>query len=90
MWPIDVSYQYPEAAIDAFDISLDQCPPQEWLPKSISIRRLDIYSPLPADLVEKYDIINVRLFICVVRDNDPVPVLNNILKMLSQSLALVL
>ena len=84
IWPIDISYQHPEAAIDALDISLDQCPPQQWLPSNISIRKFDIYSALPADLVEKYDIVNVRLFLCVVRNNDPLPVLKNLLKMLSQ------
>lgn len=71
-----ISYPHSEAAIDAVDIFLDQCPPQEWLPKSISLRRLDVYSPLPADLAEKCDIssINVRLFICVLRDKNPIPV----------------
>ena len=53
------------------------------------MRRLDIYSPLPPDVLEKYDIVNVRLFICAVRDNEPLPVLKNLLKMLSQSPSLV-
>ena len=53
------------------------------------MRRLDIYSPLPPDVLEKYDIVNVRLFICAVRDNEPLPVLKNLLKMLSESPLLV-
>ncbi len=61
----------------------------ESLPKSISVRRLDIYLPLPEALVEKYDIVNVRLFVSVERDNDPVPILKNLLKILSQSLSLI-
>lgn len=86
-----ISYQHSEAAIDAVDILLDQCPPQEWLSKSISLRRLDVYSPVPADLVEKYDIssINVRLFIYVVRDKNPISVLKTPPKMLSESLSSV-
>ena len=36
-------------------------------------------------MIEKYDIVNVRLFLCVVRNNEPLPVLKNLVKMLSSS-----
>lgn len=80
-----MSRENASAQLDGFDISLVQCPPPEWLPSNVSIRKLDIYKPLPEELVGKYDIVHVRLFICVIKDNDPVPVLTNLLKMLSES-----
>ena len=44
------------------------------------LRKVDVYSPLPADLVEEYDMVNVRLFTCVARDNEPLPVLKHLLR----------
>lgn len=82
----DVSREYPAAQIDGFDISLDQCPPSQWLPKNTSLRCLDLYQELPEDLYEVYDIIYLRLFLVVIRDDDPVPVLRNLVKMLSRLL----
>lgn len=79
-----MSREHVSAQIDRFDISLDQCPPPEWLPPNISVRKLDILKPLPEELLGQYDIVHVRLFICVIRDDDPVPVLTNLLKMLSE------
>jgi hypothetical protein len=44
---------------------------------------LDIFTEnLPKDLVGKFDIVHVRLFLLVVRNNDPVPILRNLLKLL--------
>lgn len=78
-----MSREHASAQIDGFDVSLAQCPPPEWLPSNVSIRKLDIFEPLPEELVGKYDIVHVRLFLCVVRNDDLVPVLTNLLKMLS-------
>lgn len=83
MWLIDMSRENVSVQFDGFDISLDQCPPPEWLPSNISIRKLDILKPLPEELVGQYDIVHVRLLLCVIRNDDPVPVLTNLLKMLS-------
>lgn len=78
-----MSREHASAQFDGFDISLTQCPPPEWLPSNVSIRKLDILKLLPDELVGQYDIVNVRLFLCVIRNDDPVPVLTNLLKMLS-------
>lgn len=79
----DVNREYPAAQIDGFDVSFDQCPHPAWLPKNTSLRYLDLYQPLPEDLHEVYDIVHLRLFLVVIRDDDPVPVLSNLIKMLS-------
>lgn len=83
IWLIDLSHEHGSAQIHGFDISLDQCPPPEWLPSNVSIHKLDIKKPLPKEFIGQYDIVNVRLFLCVIRNNDPVPVLTNLIKMLS-------
>lgn len=80
-----MSYQYPLAHIDGFDISLDQSPPGEWLPENVSTQQLDIHEPLPERLVGKYDLVNIRLLLAVVRDNNPESIANSVVKMLSAS-----
>ncbi|KAI9036026.1 class I SAM-dependent methyltransferase [Aspergillus affinis] len=82
IWMTDISREYPAAEIDGFDVSFDQCPQAQWLPKNTSLRYLDLYQSLPDDLHGVYDIIHLRLFLVVIRDDDPVPVLRNLVKML--------
>ena len=47
------------------------------------MHQLDILGKVPEHLVGVYDVIQLRLFQVVVKDNDPVPLLQNVLKMLS-------
>ena len=44
----------------------------------------DVLSEPPSELLEKYDIIHVQLFITILRDGNPVPMLRNLMKMLSE------
>ena len=46
--------------------------------------KLDAFSPLPHELLGKYDIVHLRLFIVLVKNNDPVPLLENLIRMLSK------
>ena len=47
------------------------------------MRHLDALGEIPEHLLGVYDIVQLRLFQVVVRDNDPGPLLRNVLKMLS-------
>jgi hypothetical protein len=40
-------------------------------------------SPVPSEMIGKYDIVHVKLLVFVVK-GDPVPLLENLLKMLSK------
>lgn len=84
IWIADVKQRYPNLEIDGFDISLNQCPPSEFLPQGCSIRQLDIRADLPEDLRGVYDIVNMRLFIAAIKGTDLLPVLINIMTMLSK------
>ena len=84
-WLIDIKDQMPSAQLDGFDISKDQYPYRSWLPKQISLRELDIMKPIPPSLKEKYDMVHVQLFLCVVQQDGPAAILNEIYKMLSKS-----
>ena len=45
---------------------------------------LDILDEVPTHLVERYDIVHVGLLVLVAR-NDPMPLLRNLVRMLSAS-----
>jgi hypothetical protein len=84
IWLIDISRQLTSARLDGFDISADQYPAQEWLRPNMSLQVLDVHKPIPEDLKGKYDIVNVRLFLAVVINDDPSPIIKNLMEMISQ------
>ncbi|MCJ1485515.1 hypothetical protein MMC06_005689, partial [Schaereria dolodes] len=61
------------AHLTGLDIDTSLCPAPAYLPKNVTLRTHDIFDEVPEDLVEKFDIIHVRFFICVVEDDDPLP-----------------
>lgn len=65
-----------------FDVSLDQIPPKGWTPDNIKFAVLDIEKDLPAELEGAFDIVNIRLFVIVVKDNDHIPILGRLHRML--------
>lgn len=72
------------AQLDGFDVDLTQAPPKQWLPSNVAMHKLDAFSPLPHDLVGKYDIVHLRLFTVLIKHNNPVPLLRNLIGMLSK------
>ena len=48
------------------------------------MHKLDAFSPLPHELLGKYDIVHLRLFIVLIKNNDPVSLLGNLIRMLSE------
>ena len=86
-WLIDVAQEVPRTfRLDGFDISASQFPAAELLPENMTLKTMDIFADIPEDLVGKYDIVHVRAFALVVRDGDPGPILENLIKMLSRSI----
>ena len=83
IWLVDVNRQLPSVHLDGFDISVDQFPSKEWLPENIALHRLDVLQRIPEELKGKYDLVHVRLFLAVVQDYDPTPILRNLMDMLS-------
>ena len=72
------------ARLDALDVSHDQCPPLETLPSNITLKTHDCLSEPTESMTGAYDIIHIQNFNSVVRNNDPNPVIDNALKMLSK------
>ncbi|KAI0892638.1 S-adenosyl-L-methionine-dependent methyltransferase [Annulohypoxylon nitens] len=83
IWLVDLArYLPPSAHIDGFDIDLSQCSPREWLPPNVSVHKVDCVAPLPEHLLEQYDIVHIQLFHLAVHNNDPAPIIQNLVKLL--------
>lgn len=80
---MDAAREYPGAQLDGFDLSTAQFPHQAWLPKNITLGTMDLFSPIPESLRGRYDVVHVGLLVLVVQKGDPLPVLDNLLALLS-------
>lgn len=74
----------PTVQLDGFDISLVQAPASKWLPVNVNLRQWDMFTDPPAELVGQYDILHVRLVTLVIKDNNAVPLIQNLRKLLSK------
>lgn len=65
------------------DVSEVQYPAKEYLPTNVSLELMDVFGDVPERWVEKFDIVHVRAFGVVITHLDPLPLLENMVKMLS-------
>ncbi|MCJ1319514.1 hypothetical protein MMC15_004850 [Xylographa vitiligo] len=81
VWLVDLARTLPPtAALDGYDISLQQCPPPAWLPRNITLHLWDMFTP-PATPA-RYDVLHVRLVQLVVPGHDPRPLVRHLRAML--------
>lgn len=50
----------------------------------MSLSRLDIFKPLPTEVIEKYDVVHLRFFMAVASDDNVRIAINNLKGMLSE------
>lgn len=84
IWLIDLAKRLPNATLHGYDISEAQFPHKNWVPGNVRLRQLDALSPIPEELVETYDVVHISLVVIIVRDDNPIPLLDNLLRMLSK------
>ncbi|OTB07050.1 hypothetical protein M426DRAFT_9126 [Hypoxylon sp. CI-4A] len=81
-WTLDILPELdPSAEVVGLDTDITQVGPKEWLPANFTLREWNAFGEVPQDLVGQFDIVNLRLFGFIIRD-DPRPVLRNLIKML--------
>ena len=89
IWPIDLSKRLPASAkIQAFDVSPALYPPVEWLPSNVSLHVHDAFTAFPEEFWGFYDVVHLRFFVTVIKNNDPGILLANIVKLLSERIYL--
>ncbi|KAJ5371869.1 hypothetical protein N7517_003875 [Penicillium concentricum] len=82
IWLLDVAHSLPTATLDGYDIDLSNTPPTQWLPKRLILHEWNLFDPVPEHLVGTYDIVHLRLLILVVQNSDPVPIIQNVARLL--------
>ncbi|KAF2450127.1 UMTA methyltransferase family protein-like protein [Karstenula rhodostoma CBS 690.94] len=83
IWLLDVARSLPlSARLDGLDISLDQCPPDAWLPENVELTTWNIFEDPPEGFVGAFDVVHIRLITVAVRDNDPKPMISSLKNLL--------
>ena len=70
--------------LEGYDINANYLPATEDLPHNVTMRIIDVFDDIPDELAEKFDVIHVRTFAVIIKNNDPVPFLKNIMRLLSE------
>lgn len=83
IWSLELARQLPMGGkIEAYDLNLAQTPPKAWWPSNVTFSQMDIFADIPQHIQARYDVLNIRLFMCVVQSGDPMPLLQNLMKLL--------
>ncbi|KAI4187442.1 MAG: hypothetical protein L6R41_002821 [Letrouitia leprolyta] len=83
IWLGELARELPSSAIlEGFDVSDEQYPPTEWYGENVSLSKFDIFEPLPAGLVGKFDVVHLRFFMTVATDDNLQAVIDNLTAML--------
>jgi len=70
--------------LEGYDINSNQLPATEYLPHNVTLRVLDVFDEIPKELVAKFDVVHVRTFAAIIKNNNPVPFLEHMMRMLSE------
>ena len=55
----------------------------EYLPDNVSLKTMDAFGNIPDDMIEQFDVVHIRAFGVVIKHSDPIPLLENLVSMLS-------
>ncbi len=83
IWLIEESHGLPPGSkAIGFDISDSMAPSSHTLPANVSLQFLDARADIPAEYLNAFDVVHIRLVVGAVYDNDPRPILRNMIRML--------
>ena len=83
IWSIELCQQYPDVHFDCFDITADQFPAKNLLPHNISVHEHDAFQAFPEHLRGTYDVVHVQMFLTIVKNGNPAPLIKNFMTLLS-------
>lgn len=84
IWLIEESQDLPTGSIAVgFDISKSMAPATQTLPRHVSLHTLDATADILPEWQNAFDVVHVRLLLGAVFNNDPRPILRNMISMLA-------
>lgn len=82
VWPIEVAEQLSEkgipSSIDGFDITSAHWPHPAWLPDNITLHEHDVFTPFPDSYHEKFNLVQIRAFAAILREDNVDRLLQNV------------
>lgn len=73
--------------LDGYDLSPNCFGAREWLPKNVTlVGGFDALKPLEEDLKGKYDVVHVRAFASIIKNNNVKPFVETLVGLLSELL----
>lgn len=86
IWAVELAAQLPPSArVVAYDITDAHFPTPEYWASNVKFDHLDSLGDVPESLVGQFDVVHLRMWAFIIRDNDPSPLIRNVTKMLSRS-----
>ncbi|KAJ5622191.1 hypothetical protein N7528_005423 [Penicillium herquei] len=82
IWALEVASQLPSSSVTAFDIAETHFPRPEFRPSNTKFALLNSLQDVPSELVGQFDVVHLRMWAFVVRNDDPSPLIQNAAKML--------
>ncbi|MCJ1381958.1 hypothetical protein MMC17_005070 [Xylographa soralifera] len=83
LWLVDLAAALPSSIrFDGFDISLEQAPAASFLPANVYMHHWNMFDEPPQEFVGQFDIVHVRLVTLVIKNNDPILLIENLRKLL--------
>ncbi|KAL9002012.1 MAG: hypothetical protein Q9188_005039 [Gyalolechia gomerana] len=67
-WVLELARHCPTSwELEGSDVSAEQFPAEEYLPKNVRLKVLDAFQEIPGELHEAFDIVHIRAFALVVK-----------------------
>ena len=70
IWAIGVAISHPHAPVDGIDICNAMFPFDDHQPPNLQLSCQDMKAPFPTDLLEKYDLVHVRLVVGAMQNDN--------------------
>ncbi|OJJ05901.1 hypothetical protein ASPVEDRAFT_87227 [Aspergillus versicolor CBS 583.65] len=82
IWAIEVANQLPSSQVTAFDVADTHFPSPEYWPSNAKFDLLDSLHDVSSELEGKFDVVHLRMWAFVVRNDDPNPLIQHAAKLL--------
>ncbi|KAJ5290834.1 hypothetical protein N7478_000085 [Penicillium angulare] len=82
IWAIEVANQLPSSQVTAFDVADTHFPSPEYWPSNAKFDLLDLLRDVSSELLGKFDVVHLRMWAFVVRNDDPNPLIQHAAKLL--------
>ena len=84
LWAIQVAEEFPNAQVQASDVSLALLPAKPDLPLNLTVRKWSSFDPVPDEWKSAFDLIHIRLVVQPFAGQDPRDCLAKFVSMLSK------